>query len=208
MLLLLDGPSASGKSTLVRGLLERFPQLHFCRRLTTRSPRPGEERESIRDYDFVSPEEFARRKNQGQLALYREFDFGMSYGLPRDPIDRALSRGQPVLALVDLGTAPQARDLWPDCTTALLCCPLAELEGRLRRRGQHSQEQIRERLDNARAVWDRVTEYDFVLINRDHDQGPATTLEQLSWIVQRALLRDSWCNCAQKLGDGICARDH
>jgi guanylate kinase len=184
---LLDGPSATGKSTLVRELLDHFgDRLQFVRRLTTRSPRPGELESPLRDYDFVSPEEFAAQKEAGQLAMWRDFEFGMSYGLPRRSVDRARQQGS-LLALVDLGTAPQARLIWPDCVTVLLCAPLAELERRLRQRGGHTEAQIEERLGNASAVLQRVPEYDYVVVNRPPHWDAA--LEQLTWIVSRHLAR-------------------
>lgn len=178
MLFLLDGPSATGKSTLVRQLLQTCPQLTFCRRLTTRPPRPGDQE----DYHFVTMEEFRRRQTAGELALSRDFDFGMSYGLPRGPVDEALAAGGSVLALVDLGTAPQARRIWPDCVTILLCAPLSELERRLQERGGHTPEQIAERLGNAVAVLASAPEYDYVVINRP--PGPERALRLLQWIVQ------------------------
>lgn len=182
---LLDGPSASGKSTLVRALLEHFPdRLQFCRRLTTREPRAGELEDPFRDYDFVSPEEFEQQKSSGELVLARDFDFGMSYGLPRAAVERSLKVGS-VLALVDLGTAPQARALWSDCQAILLQAPLTELERRLERRGTHSREQINERLQNARKVLAQVPDYDYVVINRPPHWHRA--LEQLKWIVSRHL---------------------
>lgn len=184
-LFLLDGPSATGKTTLVQALLQQFPgRLEFCRRLTTRHPRPGELDNPFRDYDFVEAEEFRRRFQAGELALSRDFEFGMSYGLPRQSVDQALQRGS-ALALVDLGTAPQARQLWPDCVCILLIAPLDELERRLHARGGHTPDQIAERLGNAAGVLSRAADYDYVVVNRPPDSRRA--LDQLCWIVHRHL---------------------
>jgi len=182
MLFLLDGPSATGKTTLVRQLLQVCPQLTFCRRLTTRPPRPGELESASRDYDFVDMDEFRRRQAAGELALSRDFEFGMSYGLPRAAVDQALTAGGPVLALVDLGTAPKAREIWPECIAILLCAPLTELERRLRERGGHSPEQIAERLRNASEVLSSAPDYDYVVVNRP--PGPERALNLLHWLVQ------------------------
>lgn len=187
MIVLLDGPSASGKTTLVQGLLTAFPeQLEFCRRLTTRSPRAEEAVSEFRDYDFVSAEQFEAAKQSGRLALYREFEFGMSYGLPLDAVETALLRKKTVLALVDLGTAPRARELWDDCICILLCSPLDQLEARLRGRGGHTEEQIAERLRNAGEVLRSVPDYDYVVVNRGSQQD---ALEQLRGIVKGRLKR-------------------
>lgn len=185
VLFLLDGPSGTGKTTLLQELLQACPELTFCRRLTTRPPRPGELENPTRDYDFVDIAEFRRRQQAGELALHRDFEFGMSYGLPRRDVDQALARGGAVLALVDLGTAPSAREIWPDCTCILLCAPLAELERRLRQRGGHSPEQIEERLKNAASVLASAPDYDYVVVNRPPNSQRALSL--LRWIVKQQL---------------------
>ena len=182
MLFLLDGPSATGKTTLVQRMLQACPQLTFCRRLSTRPARPEELDSPWRDYDFVDMSEFRRRQEAGELALSRDFEFGMSYGLPRAPVDEALAAGRSVLALVDLGTAPRAREIWPDCVTILLCAPLAELERRLQQRGLHSPEQIAERLRNAGSVLSSVPDYDYVVVNRP--PSPERALNLLHWLIQ------------------------
>lgn len=188
MLFLLDGPSATGKTTLVRQVLETCPQLTFCRRLSTRAPRPGELENPHRDYDFVSMDEFRRRQQAGELALSRDFEFGMSYGLPRRDVDEALAGGGSVLALVDLGTAPLAREIWPGCICILLCAPLGELERRLRERGGHSPEQIAERLGNAATAFSSAAEYDYVVVNRPPSSDRA--LDLLKWIFRQQLPPD------------------
>ncbi|MFN8610396.1 MAG: guanylate kinase [Vulcanimicrobiota bacterium] len=185
MLFLLDGPSATGKTTLLRQLLASCPELTFCRRLTTRPPRAGELDNPTRDYDFVDMAEFRRRQQAGELALSRDFEFGMSYGLPRRDVDEALAGGGSVLALVDLGTAPGAREIWPGCVCILLCAPLSELERRLRGRGGHSDEQIAERLGNAASILARAPDYDYVVVNRPPNCQRALNL--LQWIVRQQL---------------------
>lgn len=173
-ILLLDGPSCSGKSGAKRALLENCPDLVFCPRITTRPPR---EKESDADYDFVSKQEFEELEHAGELAAWRHFDFGMSYGLPKTRVEEALAAGNTVLCLIDLGTVTQAKACWPQASGVLLYAPEEDLEKRLRSRGSHSQAQISERLENARKVWSQREQYDHVVINRDGEWDK--TLAQL-----------------------------
>jgi guanylate kinase len=182
-IILLDGPSASGKSRLKRELLQTCPHMVFCRRITTR---PKRDEDSDSDYDFVSPEEFDVLERSGGLAAWRHFQFGMSYGLPRKPVEQALEQGCTVLALIDLGTVEQAKIAWPRSRAVLLYAPLEQLRQRLEARNGHSQAQIEERLNNAREVWNRRTLYDHVILN--HNGKWPETLEQMVAICRQTTM--------------------
>ena len=174
----LDGPSGCGKSTIVSRLLAH-PELdlRFCRRVTTRPPRALEEE----DYDFVSQDELDAMERAGQLASFRHFKFGMSYGLPRLAVDAAAAQGD-VLALTDLGTVDQVKATWPYCVAILIIAPLDDLKSRLESRGSNTAEQIEERLDNARRAFDLVPHYDYVVSN---PQGQLDrTVARLAWILR------------------------
>jgi len=176
---LLDGPSGTGKSTLVQRLLaECKDTLEFCPRLTTRAPRGVEP-----DYQFVTPERFEELRAQDAFAAHRSFEFGMSYGLPRAGVETALSHGHDVLALIDLGTLEQARRVWPQAVGIFLISPLDELRQRLVARAMNTSEQIEERLRNAELALKLAPAYDFVVVNRQ--DRLEQSLDQLRWIVSR-----------------------
>lgn len=162
---LLDGPSGTGKSTLARRLTaEPDLNLEYCRRVTTRAPRPDDEGQS--DYDFIPQERFSEMAARGELAEYRNFLFGMSYGLPRRTVEDVVARGRNALAITNLGTVDQVKATWPESTTIILISPIEEIEARLRVRALNSDEQIAERLDNARKSMLLAPYYDFVVPNR------------------------------------------
>lgn len=178
-LFLLDGPSASGKSRLKQEILSVCPDLHFCRRITTRPDRADG---SDQDYDFVTPEQFKKLEVSGALAAWRHFEFAMSYGLPRAAVEAHEQEGRSVLALIDLGTIAQARQCWPQAVGILLLSPLDQLRERLQRRGCHSPAQIEERLRNAEQIWQRRNDYDHWIDNN----GPwSKTVETMFEIIRR-----------------------
>src|SRR5436305_13141936 len=89
----ITGPSGVGKGTLIRGLLERVPQLELSVSATTRAPRPGEH--DGRDYHFLTPEEFDRRVAEGGFVEHATYS-GNRYGTLRNELERRLRAGAPV----------------------------------------------------------------------------------------------------------------
>lgn len=131
-------------------------------RLTTRAKRSHDEE---REYDFVSLKEFEAMKERGAFVEYREYEFGMSYGLPRDAIDRTLAAGQSPVVVVNLGRAHHVRAEYPNAFGIFVTVPIEVLKDRLRARAQHSEEQIEERVRNATAEQIDRGLYDLVLVN-------------------------------------------
>ena len=102
--LVLSGPSAVGKSTIVRCLRERVPDLYFSVSVTTRAPRPGEV-EGV-DYFFVTAERFQQLIDDGALLEWAEIHGGLHRsGTPAGPVREATAAGRPVLIEVDLAGA-------------------------------------------------------------------------------------------------------
>ena len=100
-LVVLAGPSAVGKSSVVRELRTRLPELVFSVSATTRDPRPGEV--DGKDYRFTSREEFQRMIDSGELLEWAEIHGGLQRsGTPAAPVEEALEAGKPVLVEVDL----------------------------------------------------------------------------------------------------------
>jgi len=164
-LLVMAGPSAVGKSTVVARLRERVPELYFSVSMTTRSPRPGEV--DGRDYFFVSTEDFRAAVDGGRMLEWAEIHGGLQLsGTPAGPVVEALESGRPVLVEVDLAGVRQIREAMPEARTVFLSPPSWEvLEGRLRGRGTEPPEVVARRLDTARVEMDAVDEFDEVVVN-------------------------------------------
>jgi len=164
--IVLSGPSAVGKSTLVRCLRERISDLHFSVSATTRAPRPGEA-DGV-DYDFVSADRFQQLIDDGSLLEWAEIHGGLHRsGTVADPVRDAVTAGHPVLIEVDLAGARAVKQAMPEAITVFLAPPnWATLEARLIGRGTETPEVIERRLATARTELAAQNDFDVVVVNR------------------------------------------
>jgi guanylate kinase len=191
LLIILSSPSGAGKSTLARRLRDWDPSIRFSVSATTRPPRPGEQ--DGREYHFRSREAFLQMVADGQMLEHAEV-FGNLYGSPRGPVEAALGRGEDTLFDIDWQGGQQIRNsaLGKDVVSVFILPPsMAELEQRLRGRGQDSDTVIAARMAKSLAEVSHWAEYDYVLVNRDVDACAAA----LTGIVAAERLRrdrQSW----------------
>jgi len=167
LLIILSSPSGAGKSTLARTLRAWDPAIRFSVSATTRAPRPGEE--DGRDYHFRSRDAFLAMVAEGRMLEHAEV-FGNLYGTPRAPVEDALTRGEDTLFDIDWQGGQQIRNsaLGADVVSVFILPPsMAELERRLRGRGQDSDAIIAARMARSMDEVSHWAEYDYVLVNRD-----------------------------------------
>lgn len=172
-LVVLAGPSAVGKSTVVSRLRGDVPDLYFSVSMTTRAPRPGEVDGT--DYFFVSPEDFQSRIDAGEMLEWADIHGGLQRsGTPAGPVQEALEAGRPVLVEVDLAGARNIKRLMPEAQTVFLAPPSWDiLVQRLTGRGTETPEVIERRLATAREELDAQGEFDTVVVNDDVDEAVA-----------------------------------
>jgi guanylate kinase len=173
----ISAPSGAGKTTLVRALLERDPNLKFSISYTTRPRRSSEV--AGRDYFFVDVAEFlAMAAREAFLEHAQVFDHW--YGTGREHVDSLLARGHSVLLEIDWQGAQQVRKRAPDSRSIFILPPsVAELERRLRGRKTDSDAVIQRRLQDALGDMAHWAEFDYVVVNDDF----AAALERLAGIV-------------------------
>ena len=163
--LVLSGPSAVGKSTVVRRLRELMPELFFSVSATTRAPRPGEA-DGV-DYRFVTPERFQRLIDDGAMLEWADIH-GVLHrsGTLAEPVERAAKSGQPVLIEVDLAGARAVKKALPEAVTVFLAPPSREaLRQRLADRGTETADVMARRLATAEAELAAQGEFDVVVVN-------------------------------------------
>ena len=172
-LVVLAGPSAVGKSTVVSGLRSAVPDLYFSVSMTTRAPRPGEV--DGKDYFFVTPEHFQGRIDRGEMLEWADIHGGLQRsGTPAGPVQEAMGAGRPVLVEVDLAGARNIKRLLPEAQTVFLAPPSWDvLVQRLTGRGTETPEVIERRLTTAREELDAQGEFDTVVVNDDVDAAVA-----------------------------------
>ena len=193
LLIILSSPSGAGKSTLARRLMAWDPTLSFSVSATTRQPRAGEV--DGKDYHFVSHDRFRAMIDAGEMLEHAEV-FGNFYGSPLGPAEAALSAGRDMLFDIDWQGGQQVRrsTLARDVVSIFILPPsIAELEARLRGRGQDSDAVIAGRMRKSRDEISHWAEYDYVIVNRDLDAAEAEVKTVLTAERARAD-RQPWLN--------------
>jgi guanylate kinase len=159
----LSGPSAVGKSTVVRAIRRDCAQIWLSTSVTTRKPRPGEKHG--REYFFSDERHFREMAAAGELLEWASYA-GNYYGTPRAPVAERLASGIPALLEVDVVGARQVRAAVPGALLVFLAPPSwDELVRRLTNRGTESAEVIEQRLEAARAELRAEHEFDLTLVN-------------------------------------------
>lgn len=170
----VTGPSGVGKGTLLRALLLAYPTLFVSVSATTRSPRSGEV--DGQQYYFRTVEQFQEMIASQALLEWAEFA-GNFYGTPRQPLLDRVSEGEIVILEIELAGARQVRQTYPEALQIFVMPPsMAELELRLRSRGQDSEASILRRLAQAETEVAAAAEFDVCIVN-DHLES---ALEQLA----------------------------
>jgi guanylate kinase len=169
LMLVLSSPSGAGKTTLSRRLLAD-PAVELSISVTTRQRRLSEVDGT--DYHFIDRDRYEAMLRNDELLEHAEV-FGNGYGTPRKPVEAALARGHDVLFDIDWqGTQQLIAKVRRDLVTIFVLPPsLQELERRLKRRAEDSDETIRERMARAAEEISHYGDYDYIVINYDLEQA-------------------------------------
>jgi guanylate kinase len=168
-LLVLSGPSGAGKGTLVNRLLAGRSDCVFSISATTRPPRTVES-DGVQ-YEFVTREEFERRRSAGLFLEWAEVH-GHLYGTPVRPVDEGVRAGRVVVLDVDVQGGASVRRARADAVSVFVYPPSIDaLRRRLLARGTDPPDVVERRLRNAPGELSQWREYDYLVLNDDLEQA-------------------------------------
>lgn len=180
-LIVITGPSGVGKGTLVRKLLEHYPNLHLSVSATTRLPR--DEEVDGREYYFVTKKRFRQMIQEGKLLEWAEFA-GNCYGTPRLAVEEKLQQNISVLLEIEIEGAKQIKKTFPQAFRIFILPPsFDELEHRLRQRDTESEEAILRRLERAKEEIALKEEFDRQIINDDLETALTDLITVINTII-------------------------
>jgi guanylate kinase len=169
-LVVLAGPTAVGKGTVVRELLSRFPEVWLSVSVTTRAARPGEI-DGVH-YWFISTEQFEQMRDAGELLEWAQVHGKHYYGSPRQPVVEHLAAGKATLLEIDLAGARQVKETMPDALFVFLAPPsYEELVNRLVGRGTENEAERTRRLETAQVELAAASEFDSIIVNDTVDNA-------------------------------------
>lgn len=168
ILLIISGPSGSGKGTIVGQLCEKND---FALSISATTRKPREKEENGVHYFFHTREEFEQMKERKELLEWAEF-CGNYYGTPRKYVTEQLMQGKNVILEIEVQGALQVKKIYPEGVLIFMVPPnLEELGRRLTNRGTEDKETINMRLRRALEEMELVEEYDYLVINDTVEQA-------------------------------------
>jgi guanylate kinase len=177
----ITGPSGVGKGTLIKKLLERFPDLALSVSATTRDPREGEV--DGRDYHFLTEEQFQERRDADDFLEFATYS-GNHYGTLNSELERCLDKGRSVVLEIEVQGATQVRQSKPDSIQIFIAPPdESVLRDRLQGRGTDSAEAIDRRLKVAEQELSSQNDFDYRVVNDDLDHAA----DELESIVRQSI---------------------
>ena len=195
IVLILSGPSGSGKDTVIAELFKTKLNLIQSISMTTRAPR-NEEKHGV-DYLFVDRDCFENAIENGEMLEYMQYGSNY-YGTPKGPIDNWVSEGKTVILKIDIKGFDNVKRLYPDAVSIFLSPPNMEiLEKRLRNRGSENEADVQTRLNIALNEMKKIPEYDYLVINDRLEDA----VDEITAILTAEALRTGRRNISEVIGN-------
>ena len=165
LLIVISGPSGTGKGTIIKELKERVKGLSYSVSVTTRAPREGEV--DGRDYFFKTYEEFKDMLHHNEFLETAEV-YGNYYGTPKSYVQKLLMDGKDVILEIDTVGASNVKKQFPSAVTVFIAPPTTgDLAERLNKRGTETEEVKNKRLEASEKELASIKNYDYIIVNDD-----------------------------------------
>lgn len=184
-IIILSAPSGTGKSSIIKYLMSKRPDLDlkFSISATSRKPRKGEQHE--REYYFLSEEEFKKKAANGEFVEWEEVYEGTFYGTLYSEIMRNVEEGHTVIMDIDVKGSLSVKERFGDKALAIFIMPpsIQELEMRLQSRGTDTPDEVARRLAKAGYELTFAPKFDCVVINDDFFEATEQVAEKIKEFV-------------------------
>ena len=173
LFIVMSGPSGTGKTSVIKALCKDETTLEFSISATTRPPR-SDEIDRV-DYYFLDQAEFENLIDRGGFLEWVKYG-GHYYGTLKSTIESTIKSGKDLILEIDVHGAKKIKDLDIRCTSIFLLPPsLESLEKRLRNRKTESDSELQQRLLTAKSEFDHISDYNYCIVNPDHNVEKAVT---------------------------------
>lgn len=187
LLIVLSGPSGSGKDTVLDGLA-KITQIKRSVSMTTRKKRDNEANNI--DYIFVDRDFFEKSIRDENVLEYVEYS-GNYYGTPKGPIDKWLQEGKTVFLKIEVNGKEHIKRIYPDAVSVFIVPPSFDiLEKRLRLRNSDSEESVLKRLETAKFEINQAKSFDYIIINDELEKA----IDDLNTIIKAEKLKSKRIN--------------
>lgn len=168
-LIILSGPSGSGKDTVLAEVFKKHPEIRLSISSITRDMREGEVQDG--KYHFISRDEFENLLKNNEMLEYNIYQNNY-YGTPKTPVEKAIAEDAEIILEIDVNGARNIRKIYPEAVSVFIMPPSFEvLAKRLSGRGTESPEQIKGRLTAAIEEITHANEYDYIIVNDKLDDA-------------------------------------
>jgi guanylate kinase len=191
MLFVISGASGAGKTTIIKELLRKMPELSFSVSATTR-PRRNDEI-GKRDYYFLGKEEFLEKIGNQEFVEWEEVH-GNYYGTLKSEIEKSNQIGTDIVFDVDVNGALSIKSIYPDAVAIFIDVPRDDLIMRLRERKTDTVEQIKTRIARMDMEMDKKGFFDYVIMNKTEDGGINRALNKIIEIIKHEKTNNDQAN--------------
>ncbi len=179
----ISAPSGTGKTTIIKNILKKYPEIVFSISATTRPRRPGEKNGV--EYYFVSEAEFLNKIENKEFVEWEKF-YDYYYGTFKSTIEENINSGKSILLEIDVKGALSLKNIYPEAHLIYIMPPsFEELVKRLSERRTENETDFKKRIQRAEMELSHKDRFDYLVINNDLNKAIKETSELIKKILNK-----------------------